>query len=124
MANESTRGKASKKTRAVVNERRPRVFCLVESLSSIGVDDRYHAPLRGAYNKVREEKDNDFGEHECLRMDIFAVNATVGPEGLCPILLVFGALPRPARAMTAPFQIHRSITIEKAMRDVEKEQER
>lgn len=35
---------------------------------------------------------------ECLQMSVYAANATMGPEGLFPMLLVFGALPRPARS--------------------------
>lgn len=46
---------------------------------------------------------------------IYSVIATVGPEGLCPMLLVFVTLPRPAKATPAQSQIERSTTIRKAI---------
>lgn len=56
-------------------------------------------------------------------MDVFAVNATVGPEGLCYMLLVLGALQRPARSAPEPTKIHRNVTGQKAMESVEKNQD-
>lgn len=48
-------------------------------------------------------------------MAVHAVNCTVGSEGLCPTLLVFGALPRPIRTKPSPQQLRRAEIIEQAM---------
>lgn len=47
-------------------------------------------------------------------MATFAVNSVTGPEGLCPLLLVYGAIPRPARNMPALTQLQRAKAIEEA----------
>lgn len=31
-------------------------------------------------------------------MELFSINNVVGPEGICPMLLVYGATPSPARS--------------------------
>lgn len=85
--------------------------------------ERYHAPLRSAFNKIRESTDkSEANDHECLKMAFYAVNSTMGPEGLVPMLLVFGALPRPARTTPAPTQLHRQRFIEEAKKTVSTEQ--
>lgn len=55
-------------------------------------------------------------------MAVHCVNSTVGPEGLCPTLCVFGALPRPARNTPAPQQLQRAQAIDKSMDAVAAEQ--
>ena len=70
----------------------------IENPGSIGVVERYHAPLKKAYLKLRQTlQKGDTSDAECLQMAVYAANATIGPEGLCPMLLVFGAMPRRAR---------------------------
>jgi transposase InsO family protein len=65
-----------------------------ESHNSLQVGESMHAPLRRIYRKVRDE-------HPDLEMDLAlalsckAMNDTANEDGLCPTLLVFGALPRP-----------------------------
>lgn len=51
-------------------------------------------------------------------MSVFAINATVGPEGLCPMLLIFGAIPRPARNTPSATQMERAQTIDHSMDEV------
>lgn len=76
---------------------------------------RYHAPLRSAYQKIRacmgkqEARDEEF-----LRMATYAIKSTMGPERLVPILPVFDALPRLARTSAAPDQLRRQQLIEEA----------
>ena len=78
----------------------------IENPRSIGVVERYHAPLKKAYLKLRQTlQKNDTNDAECLQMAVYPANATIGPEGVCPLLLVFGALPRPARHMPKPVQL-------------------
>lgn len=54
-------------------------------------------------------------------MEVFALNATVGIEGLCPILLVFGALQRPARTFQIS-QVDSARVLDFAMYEAEREQ--
>lgn len=94
----------------------------VENPGTMGIVERYHAPLRSAYTKIRDTLDKSTTDAECLQMAVYATNFTIGPEGLCPMLLVFGALPRPIRMTPCPTQLQRSAAIEEARRAVEKEQ--
>ncbi len=61
----------------------------VESDNSIGIGERYHAPLRRIYNKI---------VHVERRVDRTvarkAMNDTMGPNVLVPYLLGFGMVPR------------------------------
>lgn len=62
--------------------------------------ERYHAPLRVAFNKIRTELRSEVQDYECLNLSVYANNFTVGPKCLFPTLLVFGAFPRPIRNTT------------------------
>lgn len=73
----------------------------IEPPGSIGMLTQYHAPLRLAYERVRINAYRQNSDEECLQLAAFAINCTAGPDGLCLIPLVFGAVPRPARAMSA-----------------------
>lgn len=55
-------------------------------------------------------------------MALHCVNGTVGPEGLCPTLCVFGAIARPARNLASLRQIARAKAIDGAMAEVTMEQ--
>lgn len=70
-------------------------LCLsgVESHNSIGSGERYHAPLRRIYQKIRYSE-ADIQPELALRLAVKAMNDTMNPEGLVPSLLVFGVLPR------------------------------
>jgi hypothetical protein len=65
----------------------------VESHSSLGVGERYHAPLRRIYRKLREENPG-VQKEVLLQCTVFPMNFTLGPDGLVPMLLVYGQLPR------------------------------
>lgn len=67
----------------------------------------------------RTESDED-----CLQMAVKAFNDTIGPEGLCPSLLVYGAISRPARRTPAATQLARARAIDKAITEVQKEHAR
>lgn len=67
----------------------------VETLNAIGTVEGYYAPLRPAYKKVREKAGRDASGAEFLELALFAANWTMRPEGLCPMPLLFGAIPRP-----------------------------
>lgn len=79
----------------------------------IGIVERYHAPLRAAYVMVRESTDNSkASDAECLQMALYYVNCTMEPEGLVPMLLLFGAIPRPVRTTRATTQLQVKTAIE------------
>lgn len=54
----------------------------IETLGTTGSVERYQAPLWSAYDKVRNQLSRDYTEKECLKMELFAINTTIGPEGL------------------------------------------
>jgi di/tripeptidase len=67
----------------------------VEAHNSVGLVERYHAPLRRAYEMLREElKDEHVDREMILQMAVKAVNDSAGPDGIVPTLLVFGSYPR------------------------------
>ena len=84
--------------------------------------ERYHAPLRAAYKKIRESFPRSEANEECLQLATKAVNDTMGPEGLIPNLLVFGSLPIPAKNIPADSQIERAKALDAAIIAVQKEQ--
>lgn len=59
-------------------------------------------------------------EEKCLH--IFEVNSRVRPEGLCPVLRVFTAIPWTARKSPSPSQIQRRITMGGEISAAEREQ--
>lgn len=65
----------------------------VEAAHSVSIVERYHSPLRRALNIIHMESP-DIGFECALQMAVKAINDSVGPDGLVPMLLVFGALPR------------------------------
>ncbi|KAF1990555.1 hypothetical protein K402DRAFT_303635, partial [Aulographum hederae CBS 113979] len=67
----------------------------IEAAHAIGLVERYHAPLRRAYQIISSElHDQNISRDTCLQMAVKAVNDTAGYDGLIPTLLVFGAFPR------------------------------
>jgi Reverse transcriptase (RNA-dependent DNA polymerase) len=65
----------------------------IESHNSLGIGERYHAPLRQVYDKILA----DFPGTDAvvaLQLAVKTMNDSLGPEGLVPSYLVFGTLPR------------------------------
>jgi hypothetical protein len=89
----------------------------VEHPSSMTHVERYHGPLRAAFEKLCTSLQSESKE-DLLQLAVSCVNNTTGPEGLCPTLCVFGALPRPARVIPAPTQLLRAKAIDEAMNAV------
>lgn len=52
-----------------------------ETPNSIFLVERYHAPLRVAYKKIRDELSND-SVTDCIRIAVYSVNLITRPEGL------------------------------------------
>jgi hypothetical protein len=90
----------------------------VEAHHSIGKVERYHVPIRRAFNILKEELP-DASTEGILQMAVKAVNDTAGPNGLVPTLLVFGAYPRMTReAPPSPSITQRAEAIQKAMKEL------
>ncbi|KJZ79358.1 hypothetical protein HIM_01509 [Hirsutella minnesotensis 3608] len=66
----------------------------VEAHWAVGKVERYHVPVRRAYDILKAELKDTISPDQILQMAFKAVNDTAGPDGLVPTLLVFGALPR------------------------------
>jgi len=92
----------------------------VEAHNSIGKVERYHAPLRHSYEIFKSELQGEKLDKETiLQMAVKAVNDTAGPNGLVPILLVFGAYPRiTEQDPPSPAIIKRAEAIRTAMKEI------
>lgn len=67
----------------------------VEAHNSVGLVERYHGPLKRAYEIIKHElKEASIDKNMMLQMAIKSVNDTAGPNGIVPTLLVFGSYPR------------------------------
>lgn len=87
----------------------------IEAAHSMSIVERYHAPIRRAYKIICDEAP-DMDKDTALQMSVKAINDSVGPDGLVPTLLVFGALPRlglPSDRPT-PSTFKRAIALRKA----------
>ena len=93
----------------------------IESPSTMSHVERYHGPLRVTYKKLESDLKGE-PKADILQMAVHCVNATTGPEGICPTMCVFGSIPRPLRKTTTPDQLTRSRAIDKAMEVVQREQ--
>ena len=90
----------------------------VEAHNSVGKVERYHAPLRRAYEIISSELE-DASEELILQMAVKAVNDSAGPDGLVPTLLVFGAYPRMTDdSPPSPSVVQRAEAIRKATKEV------
>jgi hypothetical protein len=91
----------------------------IESHNSIGIDERYNAPLRYICTKIRMDYP-ELDSNLVLRLSIKAMNDTMGPEGLVPSLLVFGVLQRvPATRTSLPNQKDRMEAFSAARSEME-----
>lgn len=93
----------------------------IETPGTIEVVKRYDALLRLPCQWVWADRDRDKSVKECLKLAVVAVNGTVGPEGFCILLLVSGAIPRPARTVSAPSRLERAEIVEIALDEVVKD---
>ena len=92
----------------------------VEAHNSIGIVERYHSPLRQAYQIIVVELPG-IDRDAALQMAFKAINDTAGPDGLVPTLLVFGAYPRMVESdAPSPSVIQRANAIKKAMVEIQK----
>ena len=91
----------------------------VEAHNSIGKVERYHQPLRRAYEIIRDELQDNTSPEIILQMAVKAVNDSAGPDGIVPTLLVFGAYPRMVEdSAPSPSVTQRAEAIRKAVKEV------
>ena len=117
----------------------------VEGPNAMGVGERYHDPLRKTFLKLQKTyqmpalnqevpegqkgpgrprknprkvtRSVNIDDEFLLAISVMAMNTTVGPEGICPILLVFGAMPKlplPESGPAAVPQAERMMMLETA----------
>lgn len=90
---------------------------------SIGKVERYHAPLRRAFDILHAELSGTYTKEAILQATFKAVNDTVGPNGIVPTLLVFGAYPRLTEdSAPTPSSLKRAAAVQKAMKELRKVQ--
>jgi hypothetical protein len=65
----------------------------VEAHNSVEIVERYHGPVRRAYQIITAEV-RDIGKDIALQMAFKAINDSAGPDGLISTPLVYGAYPR------------------------------
>lgn len=94
----------------------------VEVHNSVGLVERYHAPLHRAYQIICDEFQHEKTTKEALlQMAVKAVCDSAGPNGIIPTLLVFGAYPRmteddpPSESVAM-----RAKTIQMAMKEIQR----
>ena len=61
----------------------------VKTYNSVGKVEQYHVPLCHTYKIISSELESASKEL-ILQMAVKAINNSVGPDGLIPILLIFG----------------------------------
>jgi len=92
----------------------------IEIHNSLGAGERYHAVLRDLYQRVRASHPN-IAAKTSLALSVWAMSQTIGPQGLSPILLVFGVHPRiPVRTKDLPEHRDRAKALVKARADMVK----
>ncbi|EKD14167.1 polyprotein [Drepanopeziza brunnea f. sp. 'multigermtubi' MB_m1] len=92
----------------------------VKAHHSVGLVERYHVPVRRAFEIVTKELPKAPREDR-LQMAIKAINDTAGPNSLVPTLLVFRTLPKlTEQDRPAASTQERAAAINKAMREVRK----
>jgi hypothetical protein len=93
----------------------------VEAHNSIGKVERYHGPLKRAFEVIFANFGNAITPDYVLQMAVKAVNDTAGPNGLVPTLLVFGIYPRLLPSLPpSPSLIVRANAVRKAITEVRK----
>ena len=92
----------------------------VESPQSMATVERYHAPLRRAYNIIAADSPQNTDPALTLQAAVKACNDSVGPNGLIPTLLVFGAIPRLGlpNDLPAPATFKRAAAVRKATEEL------
>lgn len=90
----------------------------IESHNSIGIGERYHAPLRRVFRVIRSQYPR-LDPEISLRLAVKAANDTLGPSGHVPSRLVYGGDPAlPVVTARFPTQRERMAALETAKREI------
>jgi hypothetical protein len=90
----------------------------VEAHNNIGKVERYHTPLRRAY-EINFSELESASEELVLQIAVKAVNDSAGPDGIMPTLLVFGAYPRMTTdSPPSPSIVQQAEAIRKATKEI------
>ena len=90
----------------------------VEAHNSLGSGERYHAPLRRIFLKIREPHPK-MDKNIILKLPVKVMNDTMGPEGLVPSYLVLVCIPRfPSAGSPLPMQQQRMDAVQSARREM------
>lgn len=90
----------------------------VESHNSIGIGERYHAPLRRIFRVIHSQYPK-LDPELALRLAVKAANDTLGPEGHVPSKLVYGVDPAfPVVNAKHPKQRERMAALQTARREM------
>lgn len=74
----------------------------IQTPTTTGMVEQYHAPLHADDKRIHLDLGLTTTKEDCLTLVVHAVKSSIGAEVLCPILLVFGTVPRPARTKPSP----------------------
>lgn len=97
----------------------------IESTGYIGIVERFHVPLLLAYIKSRQTLPRgEQDERDYLQISVYSMTSTMGPGGLCSVLLVFLKLPRPVIKTASLTQLEMHQAIEEVKTLMLKETER
>lgn len=92
----------------------------IENPESMSNTERYHGTVRTTFERIKKDLLKE-PIYDVLRHAVYCVKNTVGLEGLCPALCVFGTLPKPIRASPSPDHLTRARVIDYAITLLEKE---
>lgn len=93
----------------------------IEASNRMSIVERYHEPVRRAFPIIKKECPT-FDFDETLLAAVKALNESIGPDGLIPAILVFGAMPRLGLPTDKPHPTlaDREIAVENERRELSK----
>lgn len=74
---------------------------MIKTSGPVGAAKRYVSTFQIAYKMIRVVLDQHLSKYLCFQMKVSAINRKVGTENMCPELLIFESLLRPALSIRA-----------------------
>lgn len=81
---------------------------MIESSGATGTVEKYYPPLQLDHEHNQASAVCQKSNQEGLQLAVSAVNCKVDSEVLCPVMLLFEAISRPARTLPASSQMERA----------------
>lgn len=94
----------------------------IERPDRIGVVEKYHVPVRLAYDRIYADTNRYKSDQECLQVVVFAINRKAGPESVWSVMLVLEARSGQAWTVLAPSQLKQAELIDRVMDKIIREQ--